>query len=133
MKYKKPQILWNYGPSEDKHFHDDKTKYYFVIYNSSYHESIKDKILKQFTNFEFFQGFEKFEKFYGRVPGTVMKYLGFSFEASRAPKSINWGNFTSIKKIHIDDHLNEKNKLGVENYISNLFLGKNPLDNLWDK
>jgi hypothetical protein len=133
MKYKKPQILWNSELSEDKHFHDNKIKYYFLIYNSSYHESIKDKILNQFKGFEFFQGFGNFEQFYGKVSGTVMKYLSFSFETSRIPKSIDWEKVTSIKKVRIDKNLTEKNKIGIENYVSDLFLGKVPFDGFEDK
>ncbi len=120
MKYEKPQILWNYEISGDKHFHDNKIKYFCVIYNASYHESIKNKILKQFTDFEYFQGFENFEEFKGRIPGTVMKYLGFSFETSRSPDKINWNKITSMKVIN-DSKLSEKNKKGIENYVSDLF------------
>lgn len=116
----KPHIRWNCERSGEQHFDNSKIRYNFVIYNSSYHDSIESRILEQFTDFSFFQGFEDFEEFTGNKEGTVMKYRFFRFKTTRSPGKIDWKGITSMP-VKKDRMLSEKNKKGIENYLSDLY------------
>jgi len=114
------EIRWNREQSGERHFHDEKVRYNFVIYNPSYHYSIKDKVIKQFTDFEFSSGLEEKEEYFSNKDRTVMKYLFFSFETSRNPDKIRWNDITSMP-VKKDRKLSKDNKKGIENYLSDLY------------
>ena len=114
------EIRWNYERSKERHFDDGKALFHFVIYGPSYHESVKGKIMDKFSGFDFFQGFEDFEEFYGNKERTMMKYKYFGFKTTRSPEKINWKDITSMP-VKKDSKISEKNKKGIENYLSDLY------------